>query len=381
MQPLTRERFDRFAANVAKIYGAAPAQVGTPGASWFNIQGPTRSEHFAAGATATPQQRLVERMQQSADFLTRINLIGVEQQTGQTIGLEVSSPVASRTFTATTPATARAAIDPTGLDNFPYSCVPTEFNPAFTYPKLDAWAKFPDFEIKMRDAILKRQALDRIQIGWNGTSVAASAGMTITDPTLASMNIGWLQWMYTNQPERVLSSGAVANVVSVGLTGCDYVTLDALVYDARMNLLPAWVREDPDLVVIAGSDIIHDKYFPIVNRAEASFDLIAQASLFMGSKTLGFLPAYRVPFMPAGTLMITKFENLSLYYQTGAMRRMLCDEPRYNRVVDYQSSNEAYVIEDPSYACVVKNITVASTVTTAALTQGNADGDVGVLPA
>jgi len=380
MQPLTRERFDRFAANVAEIYGADPSLVGKPGASWFNITGPAHTiESYAAGATPSPQQRLVERMQQSADFLSRINLIGVDQQSGQTIGLEVTNPVASRANTNTTPPTRRQPVDPTALDNFPYFCAPTEFNPLFKYAKLDAWAKFPNFEILMRDAILKRQALDRIQIGWNGTSVDASFD-PVADPTLAGMNVGWLQWMLDNQPERVLSSGAVADVVSVGASGSDYLNMDALVYDARMNLLPSWVREDPDLVCIAGSDIIHDKYFPIVNRNEGSLDMIAQAALFMGSKTIGFIPSYRVPYMPAGTLMITPFKNLSIYYQTGAMRRMLRDEPHYNRVVDYQSSNEAYVIEDPAMACVVKNITVAGSLTTIAFTQGAADGDDGILP-
>lgn len=360
MQPYTRERFSRFAERVAEIYTVDPALVGNPGASWFTIQGPTGPEHFAAGATPTPQQRLVQRMQDTSDFLRRINMIGVEQQTGQTIGLVASSPVASRSNTAGTGIASpqrRTPIDPTGLDTFPYACVPTEFNPLFRYEKLDQWAKFPNFEILMRDTILKRQALDRIQIGWNGTSAnALSAGMAAGNPDLHDMNKGWLQWMLDNNAPRVLSSGKVANQVSFGSADADYLTLDALVYDVRMTLLPPWAREDPDLIVIAGSDIIHDKYFPLINRNEGSLDLIAQISLFAGSKTIGMLPAYRVPFFPAGALLITTFENLSLYYQTGAMRRMLRDEPQWTRVVDYNSSNEAYVVEDPNFATMVKNI-------------------------
>ena len=379
MQPRTRERFNSFAANIAEIYGADPSMVGTAAASWFAIEGQTRPEHFAAGAAPTPQQRLVERMQDSADFLQRINMIGVEQQFGQTIGLLMNGPVASRSNTAGTGIVApqrRTPIDATALDNFGYSCVPTEFNPLFTYAKLDQWAKFPDFEIKMRDAILKRQALDRIQIGLNGTgNTALSAGLAAGNPDLHDMNKGWVQWMLDNNAERVLSAGGTAGEVTYGGAGADYVNIDALAYDVRMTLLPPWAREDPDLVVIAGSDIIHDKYFPIVNRNESSFDLIAQAALMAGSKTIGFLPAYRVPYMPAGTMIITRFDNLSLYYQTGSMRRMLRDEPQWNRVVDYNSSNEAYVIEDPNFACMVKNITNTGTpVTTPALTQEGADG-------
>lgn len=374
MLKYTRERFDAFAATVAEIYGEDSSYVGTPGARWFNIpENAPGTQNFAAGATPSVQQRLVERMQQSSDFLTRINMIGVEQQFGQTVGLTMSTPVASRSNTAGTGIGApqrRTPIDPTGLDNFGYSCVPTEFNPLFSYAKLDQWAKFPDFEIKMRDAILQRQALDRIQIGLNGTgNTALTAGMAAGNPDLHDMNKGWVQWMLDNDAERVLTQGATTGEVTFG-TGGDYINIDALAYDVRMTLLPPWAREDPDLVVIAGSDIIHDKYFPIVNRNEASFDMIAQMALFAGSKTIGFLPAYRVPFMPAGTMIITRFDNLSLYYQTGAMRRMLRDEPQWNRVVDYNSSNEAYVVEDPNYACMVRNITPTSaSLTTPAGTQ------------
>ena len=369
MKQYTRERFDAFAATVAEIYGENPDYVGTPGARWFNVQG-DNVQNYAAGATPSPQQRLVERMQDTSEFLKRINLIGVEQQIGQTIGLTMNTPVASRSNTAGTGISApqrRTPIDPTGLDNFPYACVQTEFNPLFPYAKLDQWAKFPNFEILMRDAILKRQALDRILIGLNGTSASAlTAGMAAGNADLHDMNKGWLQWMLDNNAERVLTQGVVAGKVTYGAATTaypapDYVSIDALVYDVRMTLLPPWAREDPDLVVIAGSDVIHDKYFPLINRNEGSFDLIAQMALFASSKTIGMLPAFRVPYMPAGTLIITRFDNLSLYYQTGSMRRMLRDEPQWNRVVDYNSSNEAYVVEDPNYAAMVQNITSTET--------------------
>jgi len=375
MQPYTQERFDRFCANIAEIYGAKPEMVGTPGARPFAIQGPNPAEHYASGATPTPQQRLVTRMQDSADFLKRINVIGVDQMSGETIGLNASTPAASRVDPAASPPQRRVPIDITGLDNFGYACVPTEFNPLFSYAKLDQWAKFPDFEIRMRDVILKRQALDRIQIGFNGTSQAAAAGMATGDPTLAGMNIGWPQWMRNNAPGRVLVDGAVTGKITYGAGG-DYATIDGLIMDAKYNLLPAWAREDPDLVVISGSDIIFDKYFPIVNRTEGSLDMLAQLEIITSSKTMGGLPAYRAPFVPTGTLMITRFDNLSLYFQTGSMRRMLRDEPQWNRVVDYNSSNESYVVEDPNFICMVENVQAfGSTTGTLAETQGAADND------
>jgi len=227
-------------------------------------------------------------------------------------------------------------------------------------------------EIKMRDAILRRQALDRIQIGLNGTSQQPAAGMANNDPTLVGMNIGWPQWMLNNNAERVLSSGAVAGKLTYGASA-DYATVDAMLYEVRMELLPPWMRERDDLVWICGSDMIKDKMLPIANRGEGSLDMIAQFQLMTGKATLGYIPAYRVPSMPAGTALCTPLSNLSLYYQTGGMRRMLRDEPQWNRVVDYNSSNEAYVVEDPNAICMVQNVQPVTAVSDPAGLQEIAD--------
>jgi P2 family phage major capsid protein len=379
MQPYTRARWKAFCSKLATTYGVDASIIGTVGAEHFSMAG-AHSMNFAAGATPTPEQRLVTRMQDTTEFLRLINVIGVIKETGQTVGLLAGTPVASRANTAGTGIASpqrRVPIDPTGLDNFPYACVPTEFNPLFPYQKLDQWAQFPDFETRMRDIIIKRMALDRIQIGWNGNSVALSAGMTIGDPTLASMNEGWIWWMLNNNAERVLKSGATTNEIQVGTGSADnYATIDALVLDARMTLLPPWAREDVEnLIAFCGADVLHDKYFPIANRQEGSLDLLAQQSLnaqYM-HPMLGGIRAMRVPFMPAGTVLITRPDNISLYYQLGSMRRMLRDEPQWNRVVDYQSSNEAYVIEDPNYAVLIQNITMLGSVTTPAGTQETTD--------
>ena len=49
----------------------------------------------------------------------------------------------------------------------------TEFDTHLGYAKLDAWAKFPNFQAMVRDVIVRQQALDRMMIGFNGTSAAA----------------------------------------------------------------------------------------------------------------------------------------------------------------------------------------------------------------
>ena len=63
-----------------------------------------------------------------------------------------------------------------------------------------------------------------------------------------------------------------------------------------------------------------------------------------------------MPFVPKGALMVTKLENLSIYYQEGARRRTLKDVPERDRIENYESSNDAYVVEDFGCGCVAENI-------------------------
>lgn len=63
-----------------------------------------------------------------------------------------------------------------------------------------------------------------------------------------------------------------------------------------------------------------------------------------------------MPFVPKGALMVTKLENLSIYYQEGARRRTLKDVPERDRIENYESSNDAYMVEDFGCGCVAENI-------------------------
>ena len=342
MKNATRAKFNAMVSQIALLNGIDPTVVTT---SKFT-------------ATPSVQQKLEQRVQESSDFLSKINVVPVDEMSGELIGLGVGSPIASRTDTAG--GNRRLGRDVSALDNRTYTCKQTNFDVALGYAKLDMWAKFPNFETVWRDNNVKRIALDRILIGFNGTS-AATATDPGTTPTLSNVNIGWLQKMRTENAARVLSDGADT---ATGFTGkvtygsaatADYKTLDALVWDAKESLLAPWAKDDTQLVVIVSGDLLHDKYFPLINSDEAPTEQLAR-DVIMSTKRLGGLPALRVPGFPTGTVFITRLDNLSIYYQDGKLRRNIKDEPEYDRVTDYQSSNEAYVIENLEVACLVENI-------------------------
>jgi hypothetical protein len=101
------------------------------------------------------------------------------------------------------------------------------------------------------------------------------------------------------------------------------VNLDALVIDA-VELLDEWQRDSTDLVVIVGRDLVHDKYFPMINTAaDKAMEIEARDRILRSEKQIGGLPAVRVPFFPARALLITSLDNLAIYEQEETRRRQL----------------------------------------------------------
>lgn len=332
--------------NTRLLYTALLAQIA-------QLNGvPSAEQKFSVDPSV--QQTLESRMQESSDFLSRINIIGVTEQTGAKLGLGIGNPIASTTNTA---AQDRQTTDATSIDENPYTCTQTNSDTHIPYAKLDAWAKFPDFQTRVRDAIIYRQALDRIMIGFNGTSRAATSNKA-TNPLLQDVNKGWLQHYRDQAPARVLATGKAAGKIVIGgaAAAMDYANLDALVMDAVSALIDPWHRRDTQLVAILGSNLLHDKYFPLVNISNNPATEQAAADLIISQKRVGGKSAVQVPFVPDDAILITRLDNLSLYWQEGGRRRAVTDNPKRDRIENWESSNDAYVVEDFGAGCLIENI-------------------------
>ena len=307
------------------------------------------SVHETFNVTPSVQQKLENKIQESSAFLSKINIVGVREMWGDKLGLGVTGPIASRTDTTTKE---RQTRDVHTLDTRRYTCVQTNYDTHLRYNTIDAWAKFPDFQARVRNAIVQRQALDRMMIGFHGASAAADTNLT-TNPLLQDVNIGWLKHIETDAAARVLTGGATAGSVKVGATG-DYKNLDAAVYD-NIQLLDPWFREDPGLVAVMGRDLLHDKYFPLVNTANAPTEQLALDTL-VSQKRMGNLQAMRVPSMLPNAVFITRLDNLSIYYQDTSWRKQTIENPKRSRVEDYNGRNEGYVIEQLEKFAAAENV-------------------------
>ncbi|WP_442783304.1 phage major capsid protein, P2 family [Collimonas fungivorans] len=331
MRKITRVAYDKYTARLAQLNDTA-------------------SVSSAFSVAPSVQQKLETKIQESSEFLSKINIYGVTEQEGEKIGLGISGPIAGRTNTDKAD---RKTRDLTALDNRGYRCEKTNFDTHIKYATLDAWAKFADFQQRIANTILARQALDRMMIGFNGRTVAADTDID-KNPLLQDVNKGWLQHYREQAPQRVMHEGIKDSGKVIIGTGGDYANLDAAVFDA-VNLLDPWYQKDAGLVAIVGRELLHDKYFPLVNTKQAPTETLA-TDIVISQKRIGGLQAVTVPYFPDNTILITRFDNLSIYWQESARRRRVVDEAKRDRIENYESSNDAYVVEDLGLGALIENI-------------------------
>ena len=298
----------------------------------------------------TIAQELNDAITAKADFLERINVIPVSEIKGEKVFIGVNGPVTGRTNTKTTD---REAKDASALENSTYELADTQSDVGLPYAKIDAWAKFPDFKERYSAAVQKRIAQDRIVIGFHGTRAAPQTDLA-ANPKLQDVNKGWLQQLREQAPQQVLKEGAAAGKVTLGAGG-DYANLDALVHDTK-QMVDEILREDGDLVAIIGTDLLASdkaKLYTKQGDTPTEKERIENAQVIA---TYGGLPAFSVPNFPVNAVLVTSWDNLSIYYQDSSWRKQTIENPKRSRVEDYNSRNEGYVIEQLEKIALTENV-------------------------
>lgn len=342
MRKETRFKFNQYLSRIAELNGIEVSDL---------------NKKFTVEPSVT--QTLFDKIQQSSSFLKLINMVTVSELTEEKVGIDVTGSIAS---TADTDGgVERKTADFSKMDAYRYFCHPVNFDYHLKYNKLDLWARFQDFQIRIRNAIIKRQALDYITIGFNGVSRAATSDRA-QNPLLQDVAEGWLQKYRNDAPERVMSSvtdddgTVISDTIKVGKGG-HYANLDALVMDAFESLVAEIHRENPEMVVICGRRILTDKYFPMINKFQANSEQLA-GELIISQKTIGQLQAVRAPFFPANSILITTLDNLSIYLYEDGHRRHIVENPKLDQVENYEQVKVDFVVEDYEAGCLIENIEV-----------------------
>ena len=324
----TQQKFAALQAAMSKKFGVqAVAQM-------FNV-------------TVPQAVVLIDAIQQSIAFLTRISMIPVTDVKGAIIMLNAPTTIAGRTDTSAPGNAERVPQQVGAMSERTYEVVKTDFDIAVKYSTLDSYARFADFNARLMNMIIRRQGLDRLLIGWNGQSCAATTDRA-TNPLLQDVNHGWLYDLETNKPANFVKA-AQGQKLKLGKGG-DWKNLDQLAFDL-LSLIPEEHRTGNE-VVLVGRQIIaweSGKIFGAHGHTPSE-----KVQFEVMTKTYGGMPAT----MPAGFsdtgVMVCDPANLQLYWQDSAVRRQMVDNPKKDQVEHYQSGNECYRIGDLDASAAIK---------------------------
>lgn len=336
LSPQARQGFSQYAQNIARVNGIDSA-----------------FQRFTVAPA--PQQRIIKAYQESVDFLEKINIYPVDNAKGEKLGMGVGTSLAGTTDTR------QQKRRPTVVGSLDlvdeYECQQVNYDAAYRWPILNAWAHEPEFKTKLASMVVQAIALDKIRAGWNGRFRAPTSDR-IQYPLLEDTGRGWLQRLREKAPEQVYPGELIGGVYKtiVGASGTQFKTLDGLVETAVEEIVQEQFRND-QLVVICGRGLLSDKYLPLLNTIQNPTEQLA-ARMIYANKQLGTLPAVWIPYFPAKTMLITTFKNLSIYIQNGTFTRHLKEEPEWDRTADYQSICQDYVIEELGCAALIENIEV-----------------------
>lgn len=324
----TRQHYNQFLERIAELNDVANA-----------------SQKFSVKPSV--EQKLIAKTQDSHPFLKLVNYITVDNQEGEKVMIGTQSTIAGRTDTSDGN-TERKPRSIHGLSNDKYRCEQVNFDTFVRYATLDAWRHKSEFQTILREVIAKQIANDHLMIGFNGTKAAATTDRS-ANPLLQDVNIGWLQRLRTAKPTAVLDGAKIGNK-----DDADYKHADAAVYDAVNELIEPWHR-DGELVVICGRKILADKYFSLINSNDLPTERKALEGLLV-NKMLGGLPTLALSFFPDNAIFITPLHNLSVYTQSGTTRLGYFDNPKLDRIEEFRSVNEGFVIEDYDACCLLEGI-------------------------
>lgn len=331
MKNFTRNVFQKFINKQAELNGISPSVVG--------------STSYAVAPSVA--QTMEKRIQESSAFLSLINQHVVPDQQGERLLIGINTSIASTTDTSGDGE--RKPIGTEDIDGTGYHCKQIDSDTFVRYAVLDMWAKFPDFQVKYRDNLLQQMALDRICIGFNGVKREKNSDRE-RYPLLEDVAVGWLQKLRINKPESVISG------IKIGLNEhADYKNIDSCVMAAKSANIAVWHKKSGDLVVICGENLLDEKYITLADDSNSASEKKAFESIAT-NRMIGGLRAITAPSFPENSFLITSLNNLSIYIQEGSRRRHIDDNAKKNRVEDYNSSNEDFVVEDYDKMTLIEKI-------------------------
>ncbi|PSW14409.1 phage major capsid protein, P2 family [Photobacterium rosenbergii] len=281
---------NQYAQQLAKAYNVSSVD------NLFSITGPKETQ-------------LRKAILESVAFLKRITMKDVDQIIGQAVEVGALGLHTGRVKDGRFHKKAN-------IDGTTYALVETDSNCSITWDTLSVWANSGnagEFMKLLNESTNEAFALDILRIGFNGTSVAEDTDPA-QNPNGEDVNKGWQQIIKDQAPDQIVDVDVYLDYEGKG----DYKTLDAMGSDLINNKLPPQYRNNPNLVILVGADLVAEESARIYDEAGTPSEKKAAEHLPF---SIAGRPAVVPPFFPGKRMSVTMLPNLHVYTQKGTRHR------------------------------------------------------------
>lgn len=269
------------------------------------------------------------------DFSRNINIVPVEERSGDSLFGALGSPVSGRTNVAKSDReTSKLMAQP-----MPYKTSKVDTDVFVPYSVLNQWVRTKKLKQNYCELIQRRVGLDRLIIGWHGESNSNPDTSASEDPLLRDVNKGWIQVMREHYPQNVLGIDEEGNKLKFG-PGGDYENIDQVVVD-MVSIIPEIFREN--LVCLIGDDLLSYEQRRVYDASNFQTEKQKTADTF---QMFGDIPRMSCPGFPSRAIVVTSPDNLSLYVKSETSLRQIEMNPKRERVEDYMTGEIGYVVEN-----------------------------------
>ncbi|MBJ2145337.1 phage major capsid protein, P2 family [Vibrio sp. IB15] len=300
--------------------------------------------------TPPMETKLRQAIMQSDAFLGMVSLLPVQQIKGQVVDVGDDGLSTGRSDTG------RFSVE-VGQSGNTYELTKTDSGAHIMWETMTQWANSGsknEWLTMMKNAISRRFALDMLRIGFNGTSIAAKTD-PVANPLGQDVNKGWLKLVKEKAAAQVLAS---ADLDPTGATQGSYKNLDSLVQDLINTTIAPEHRQDPDLVVLVGSDLVAAEQHRLLEAADSPTEHKAAQSL---AKTIAGKKAYTPPFFPANQIWVTNTKNLQILTQEGTQWRKQKNDEDELRFKQNHIRMEGYAVGNLKKFAAIEAVTVVDT--------------------